>query len=407
MTALVQWGIFRYGMGVAALVVLQHLNLIWGQSINPSDAHFMFPSDSQIQNLTCPTVSCPTCSSPTCIPSVVAQQSSVIVSAHTLIATGGIHVQGNITQGNSILNISAITSENHDLHVRLDTLQTQLNASMALSSHLQAQLNATMSHSVQLESRLNNSLAHSELLQSQLNTSLNSSEVLQRQLSNLLPQLNGYAGRLLTLSTSVSNVRSEFESFAADPSVSRIRVGNQILNLLSISLPYQQIHSTYDTRCTQNASNPMFPYGSLVGASGCGYSSDPYLHLKTNYVCGAPTVHVMYHFNFRGYIFRNAESFNCRCFGYLYGSRGLTFNTTNCDDTYPSRSGTNVNMTTYCSPESNNLVMRFHDPGYQYNQWHASDLVADFDAGGSGYSSRMSDFIDFIDIAHHSDPMIW
>lgn len=52
-------------------------------------------------------------------------------------------------------------------------------------------------------------------------------------------------------------------------------------------------------------------------------------------------------------------------------------------------------------------VMRFYDPSYLYNQWHASDLVADFDAGGSGYSSRMSDFIDFTDIAHHSDPMIW
>lgn len=346
-------------LGTGTFFVLVQQDQAGVQAVNPSDSHFMFPPNEQIQNLTCPTVACPTCTSPTCIPTLVASQGSMIVSAQTLIATGGVHVQGNITQGGAVWNLTDINAKNQELHARLGTLETQLNSSMTLSEQLQTQLNYTMVQSELLERRFNESLAQSQQLQRQLNDSLANAEHLQGQLSGLLPQLLNSAGRMNSLNATISQVETDFENFVADPSVSRIRVGNQILNLLSISLPYQQIHSTADSRCARNTSNPMFPYGSMVSSNGCGYSSDQYLHLKTNYVCGAPTVHVMYHFNFRGYLFRNAESFNCRCFGYLYGTRGLTFNTTNCDDTYPSRTGTNINMTTYCSPDGNYLVSGF------------------------------------------------
>lgn len=193
------------------------------------------------------------------------------------------------------------------------------------------------------------------------------------------------------------------------PVFSKLRVGNQIFGLYQTSLPVQKIQRTLDTRCTPgpNGTAVQFPFGSSVGGRACGYADTPYLSLETNYLCGSNMTNDMYHLHFEGHIFRDSESFSCQAVGYLYGARGHTFAQTNCNDDFPTTSNLTMQLTSYCAPQSGNLVFRFFDPNWAADRWHASDLLVNYVGGGGSYIGRGADTLQIIDAAMHITPQVF
>eukprot|EP00037_Helgoeca_nana_P025189 m.272994 g.272994 ORF g.272994 m.272994 type:complete len:466 (+) comp26879_c0_seq71:866-2263(+) len=182
---------------------------------------------------------------------------------------------------------------------------------------------------------------------------------------------------------SISNLTQTLEPF---PVFNKLRVGNSVYNMYSASLPVQRIENApdaADAACTVG-SDPSFPYGAVGGGSACNYARTPYLSLKTNYVCGSPTIDAMYQVEFQGHIYLNDEAFSCRAIGYLHTVLGSHIrNQSACTTGFPTASGTTIQLTTYCAPESNHLVFRFFNPSWAHNMWHASDILANYIAGNS------------------------
>jgi hypothetical protein len=124
----------------------------------------------------------------------------------------------------------------------------------------------------------------------------------------------------------------------------------------------------------------------------------------------------MYHLEFRGHLFREGIAFRCEAVGYMYGNKGHTYNSSWCDGGAVATDGhagtvgggqNVVDIESYCSPISSNLVFRLEDENNLVNEWHASGITIDFFGTASVYHERMARRLNFTEMAHHPDAMIW
>ena len=140
---------------------------------------------------------------------------------------------------------------------------------------------------------------------------------------------------------------------------SPVRIGNTIYNAFATSLPI-----------------------------GSGYSTLP-IHLKTNWVCGEPSVNIMYNVEFKGMHFIAKSEINAVAVGYLYSTNGLKYDNTR------TISG-EVTVSAYCSPVDSHLVFKL----VSAIDWHASDLLVNFISGNSYYTRTAADTFEIIHAMH-------
>ena len=144
--------------------------------------------------------------------------------------------------------------------------------------------------------------------------------------------------------------------------------------------------------------------------------------MRTNLVCGAPRdeKHVMYHLVFRGHLYVQAFSFHCEAVGYItkpgYDGKypeGHADHTAWCNpdiraagSTGRLSSGGNVQIFSYCAPESKDLVFRLEEPNHARSYWHASGLTVDFH-GYNGYHRRAAEYITIKEATHSTADTMW
>lgn len=123
-----------------------------------------------------------------------------------------------------------------------------------------------------------------------------------------------------------------------------------------------------------------------------GYSNKP-LHLKTDWLWKAQKnnsdAHIMYNIEFKGHLFRANKPIFIIAVGYLYGTRGHTY-----DSIQYLSDG--VKLTVYQAKEDGKVVFKLETENN--TDWHASDLVLNLIGGKSVYHQRAKNSLKIIDV---------
>lgn len=177
-------------------------------------------------------------------------------------------------------------------------------------------------------------------------------------LPSQLNSIDALIAKVVDMNETIHELQDEVEELRSQSGVAVKRF------LWSSKLPVQKMMNTSDSRCTEGP-DERFPYGSTVGGSHCGYSSNAYLYIKTNLPCYAGDI--MYHFTTEGHMFYAGSWLSCNLVGYLYAHRGNTYIGSTCDQA----TSQSMTITSACGPDSNMLVLRL---GGHTQRWHASDI---------------------------------